>query len=210
MIDPLVATVRIPIRIKDSQPVFFYGGPLPRLEEGSVADLVVPRSAVTEPALLEVLLRQEERTVLDAGTELLIEISLRSNDRRLEDIQAVGVVHEAASSRFARLRLNEPLRLLLRGTNRGVLRPCTCEVVQLREQATSLNEAYSIAVRAFEPWRRSHTGNVFKKLFYRHATVAGKKHWRPLETLRFAHEARFDGEIARAIAEYRAALESTR
>lgn len=174
-----------------------------------MADLVVPRSAVTEPALLELLLRQEERTILNAGTELLIEISVRSNDQRLEEIQEVGVVHEAASPRFARLRLNEPLRLLLRGTNRGVLKPCRCDVLQLKERATSLNDAYSIAVRAFEPWRRSHTGNVFKKLFYRHAVVAGKDHWRPLETLRFAHEARFDGEIARAIAEYRSTLQST-
>ncbi|MGH7129659.1 MAG: hypothetical protein ACREIV_13905, partial [Planctomycetaceae bacterium] len=82
------------------------------------------------------------------------------------------------------------------GTKPAVLRAARCNIPALRAEADTLNQAYSIVARHFEPWRRSATGNVFKKVY--HATqVGGENLWRRLEVLRTAAEADLEARLFR-------------
>ncbi len=48
------------------------------------------------------------------------------------------------------------------------------------EPAISLNHAFTLLSEAYEPWRKSHTGNIYDRMFYKEKN--GK--WYPLEVLR--------------------------
>lgn len=58
--------------------------------------------------------------------------------------------------------------------------------------ATSLNHAFTLLSEAYEPWRISHTGSVYDRIFYK----GSGKHWFPLSTLRDYELAQHDQEIA--------------
>ena len=45
--DELAKTVKIPVRIVKGRITYFYGGPMPRLKEGTVGDLVLATCTVT-------------------------------------------------------------------------------------------------------------------------------------------------------------------
>ncbi|QTA88378.1 hypothetical protein [Desulfonema magnum] len=40
--DPFKKTVKIPVKVVNGELKFFYGGDLPKLEDGTVGDLIVP------------------------------------------------------------------------------------------------------------------------------------------------------------------------
>jgi hypothetical protein len=46
--------------------------------------------------------------------------------------------------------------------------------------ATSINHAYTDLSETFEPWRISHTGNIYEQVFYQEKN----EKWYPLEILR--------------------------
>ena len=56
----------------------------------------------------------------------------------------------------------------------------------------SLNHAYTILSETFEPWRISHTGNIYSRIFYRELN----EKWYPLETLRNIELRRVEQAIA--------------
>lgn len=60
------------------------------------------------------------------------------------------------------------------------------------EPAISLNHAFTILSEIYEPWRKSHTGNVYTRTFYRESDGL----WHPLELLRDAQIAEKEQRIA--------------
>ena len=48
------------------------------------------------------------------------------------------------------------------------------------ERAISLNHAFTMLSESYEPWRKSHTGNIYDRLLYKESN--GK--WYPIEVLR--------------------------
>lgn len=58
--------------------------------------------------------------------------------------------------------------------------------------AISLNHAFTFLSEVYEPWRLSHTGNVYTRFFYQEKD--GR--WNPLELLRNARIAKREQEIA--------------
>lgn len=60
--------------------------------------------------------------------------------------------------------------------------------------AISLNHAYTLLSEAFEPWRISHTGNIYEQILYRE----GNGKWYPLEFLREEKELEEGQTIAAA------------
>lgn len=60
------------------------------------------------------------------------------------------------------------------------------------ETATSLNHAVTLLSEVYEPWRKSHTGNVYDRILYQEAN--GK--WYPLSLLRDFTTAKEEQKIA--------------
>jgi hypothetical protein len=46
--------------------------------------------------------------------------------------------------------------------------------------ADSLNHAFTLLSRVFEPWRKAHTGSIYERVFYRESNDT----WYPLKFLR--------------------------
>lgn len=61
-----------------------------------------------------------------------------------------------------------------------------------KEPAISLNHAFTLLSETYEPWRMSHTGNVYTRFLYRESNGL----WFPLELLRHAELAQKEQEIA--------------
>lgn len=86
------------------------------------------------------------------------------------------------------VQLLEPLYLWHRGMKSSVLSSCRCFIPALKEEASSLNHAYTMISKKFETKRQTNTGNVFKKVYYQ----AQGKSWEPLHRLREKYDAQFE------------------
>jgi hypothetical protein len=199
--DPVEKRVVLPVRCRAGAIEFFYGGPLPTLEEGTIGELVVPMFALKNQSLLSALNGPSdvelfpERTTLLAGLRPEREIPLLPEPFR-DDKLPLGF------HGFAEIVLQQPLVLRLRGTKRAVLKPCICRMPALPQSsaeesyvAESVNHAYTLLSTAFETHRRSHTGNVFQTVFFRVTNALGPPMWQPLEDLRQQYETEFASRV---------------
>lgn len=186
--DPLEKTVKIPVRIVDGKPVFFYGGDLPKLKEGAIGDLVLPSYAVLDKDKLLHLEEEQECDFLPKGTRLLANVRREVRSAYLIVNDGQKDLPWGIAGGFVEFFLEEDLKMKMRGTKKPVLLPCPCSSPALDEQAISVNHAYTLISTKFEPERKSHTGNVFNKVFFK----AQNGHWRALDDLRQSIEADFE------------------
>ena len=89
-----------------------------------------------------------------------------------------------AGGDFAEIILKEPLSMVLRGTKKSMLCSCKCQLPFLNIEAESINHVYTLLSTHFEKSRRSHSGNVFQKIYY-----SNQNGWYPLDHLRKQCEA---------------------
>jgi len=59
--------------------------------------------------------------------------------------------------------------------------------------ADSLNHAFTILSEIYEPWRKSHTGNIYQRVFYQEKN----EKWYPIDVLRKAKEATEEHRLIR-------------
>ena len=193
-------TVHIPVRIVKGRVTFFYSkrGTMPTLQDGAVGELVLPEYAVLDETAKHAITEERQVQLFDKGERIRLGFNGNLIDRdylkRTEEWDdALPVV--AGLTRLVSVLLDKPLFLLLRGTKKAQLRGGACEIPALdREKAGSLNHAYTLVSERFQPSRRSHTGNVFRVVFYREPDKEGKERWRRLADLRDRHEAEYERE----------------
>ncbi|MEO6138969.1 MAG: hypothetical protein ABIP11_09970 [Luteimonas sp.] len=211
--------LRVPVKFVQGHWEYFYGGPVPVLE-GCVADLVVEHHAITDPTFLRSLQRKAAHRVLRENTELRVALTIRSDlpealHRLLMKVNSedMGTAYyesvRPAETRLVSITVGKPSLVAarrLKSDEGGVwlhlegARPKSVSVssVQLPQgvvphSVESLNHAFTCLSTAFEPWRKSHTGNVYTRVLYREEN--GK--WYPLETLRRAAEATEEQTLVR-------------
>jgi len=166
--DPLSKTVKIPVEIKKNNVEFYFEGPLPEIMDGTLGDLVVPLYAVKDTKFKNLLSEERKIPLLKKGTDLFVQIHFDVNDGNLEIIEAdpneCGV---KVKMKFARIILEENLFLYLRGTKHPILSSSKCKSVLINNvRGDSLNHIYTLLSELYEKDRISHTGNVFKKIFF--------------------------------------------
>src|SRR5690606_35504250 len=100
--------------------------------------------------------------------------------------------HGLESAYLVPFHLLEPLPLAFHGTKVAELGSCHCrlEGVEVDEPIVSINHAYTRLSERFESRRRSHSGNVFKKVFF-----ADGDFLLPLKVLRDLHKAEIEKEL---------------
>ncbi len=163
--DPMEATVLLPVVLRDGQWRVWPDHQLPRVREGTQGRLIIPRFALLDKTLQTLMKANEKVQALSANTVV-----------RLRLCQAAGAEKETE------LRLLEPLQMIRTGAKRAQCGPCRCLLLRWNEEAASLNHAYTLASEHLEKGRRTHGGNVFRKVFY---SSEGDQ-WRPLMELRDA------------------------
>lgn len=169
-----VKTVRVPVRIVDGKVELAWGATLPRIADCS-GDLIVPASAIQDPADLAMLSREEWIPLLPAKSILLCRLGARHIPPGLLPKCKLAVLPEAPYQRaaFVEIVLEKDLELRLRGTKPALLTNVPCKIPAMPDvSASSLNEAYRRISETFEPTRRSAGGNVFLNVYHRASDTA--------------------------------------
>ena len=189
--DSLKKNVLIPVKIVKGQPHFFYGGELPKLAEGTIGDLIVPSYSVIDKKKLTLLEREETKVFIPKPQTLMVQISPKEKDDKKEGIKRLPLKPYKQRS-FVAVNLEEDLKITLRSTKKGELEDCSCSIPSLPEaEPKSLNHAYTLISQHFETHRRSHSGNVFDKVFF----FNKRELLNPLKELRGKFEYEYEQEL---------------
>ena len=194
--------IRIPVRYIDGHWELAYGGAI-NVQNGCGAELVIARTYIKDAALLKALTEKRWVRILDEGTELRLALTIRTKlDPKLSELFAKGTLMQPESmaklsvdSRFVAVGLGPPTKaqtrrnekkgglwLALEGVesraleSSQVLLPNTLEL----DPAISVNHAFTKLSEMFEPWRLSHTGSIYERVFYKE----NDGFWYPLDDLR--------------------------
>jgi hypothetical protein len=143
---------------------------MPVFSEGTIGELRVDVTALTDSRDAERFSKEKTIAFLEKGTLLLACMTLKQErpkeaydfpqeKRPLDD--------QGYSHYFIPFILEEPLELRLRGTKPAQLMGCKCSIAALGPEfiADSVNQAYTRISEKYEPWRKSHTGDVFQKVY---------------------------------------------
>jgi hypothetical protein len=186
-------TVVIPVRINKGKLEWFYGGEMPELEDNVIADLIVPYYAVKDKKMLKKLSAEKIVDILPEKTLLMVEVVVKKYSdqdseikRHLSKETDKEIYKEIPSGqlRYIELKLLAPLQMILRGTKKSCLKECEVEIPLLKTKAESLHHAYSLLSEKIEIHRRTHGGNVFRKIFFKKDDS-----WFPLDYIRNQFEA---------------------
>ena len=191
--DPYRKTLRVPVRFKNGQWELFHGGDLPRIKEGTVADLVIEGHCFEDAREARRLEVEKTVTILKKGETLMVRISLdycAYTTGLVEHLKVEPPLGFRVS--FLRIELKEDLSLNLILGKQASLNDCPCILPTLNAEARSLNHAYTLGSRHYETRRRSNGGSVFLCVYFLDNGV-----WRPLADLRSKHEAEFETAIAK-------------
>lgn len=150
----------------------FYGGEMPKIKEGTLADIYVPEAAFTNPEEINRFNIDEIVTILPAGSPLWAMMSpnhgMGGTGRGIPKWAVSRHRDGLETSNLVQFKIDEDLRLHLRGTKQAQLEPCACLLECFPEDLSvlSINQAYTRLSEKYEPTRKSHAGNVFTKVFY--------------------------------------------
>ena len=166
--DELKKTVRIPGRIKNGGIEYFYDGNksvLDKIKNGTFIELIVPENALQDKELANKLNTEQKVFFLPKGTVLLACMNV---DKYTDDLKRFIISAEAFIYGNAfEIELLEEQSLIIRESKKSKLTTCRCKIPLLDKEALSLNHAYTLISQKVETNRRSHSGNVFEKLFYK-------------------------------------------
>lgn len=215
--------LRIPVRLVDGQWEFLYGGGLPIrngavgdlvVDSGAVQDKTflaqlqrASKHKVLEPFTdLLVALTVRPEPVL---APQLLNCLLPIKSPELQFGEAYFHTRRPDGTRFIRIWVVEPsdrqrhlnpdetggVWLHLKGLEATGVSTSTIRLPEpvSTKPAESLNHAFTLLSEKFEPWRLSHTGNIYDRVLYREAN--GK--WYPLNVLRNAREAQEEHQLIR-------------
>lgn len=201
--------LRIPVRFVDGVWQLPNGGLVP-VKGSAEAELLIKRSLISDAEFVQSFERRARYKVLEEGTSLLIRMTVKPDHpppvrlkpflKSYHDVQTKLARHlfdqfNPGTLFFVEVKLAGPgdkhvrqfgsekggLWLLAQGreftlATTTILLP---EIIRAKP-VWSLNHAYSILSEVFEPWRISHTGNIYKHVFYQERN----RTWYPLDILR--------------------------
>jgi hypothetical protein len=163
--DPFERTVRIRIKINDGQFRMKDGSALPTFAKETEGELVVPAFAIVDDATRARLTGENNVRFLPKGFALYARLKGEGIPGNLQKRVEPWKISSGQQGVFVRFELLEDLWITLRTGKRGQLQDCPVNVFALNTTAESVNEAYTKISVAFEPSRRSHSGNVFRCVY---------------------------------------------
>jgi hypothetical protein len=184
--------LRIGIQFDGNQFVLLDGSPLPALSKNAVAELIVAPEAILDSVVRARFLEDRAVRILERGSHVFFGVSpTMVGNSKAHGLLSSLVLEINSDYWFVEGKLDAPLMLQVRGDQEARLSPCPCTIPALEKSAESLNHAFTLISEAFETKRRSHSGNVFERV-YTQVTV-GK--WQSLDELRIAAIARMPSEM---------------
>lgn len=197
--------VRLPMKYIEGQWVLECGGDLP-VSHGASGELLLEAASIEPSSAKDLFLEDERVKILPEGAALRILMDVRDWSS-ISDEQAKYLLHWegvyprpflqlSPDHRFVEVHLSSssPRQATFLSSERGGLWlrvqgvraiGLGCSGVTLpacisTKPVQSLNHAYTVLSQIFEPWRTSHTGSVYRHVFYRE----NDSNWYPLRVLR--------------------------
>lgn len=181
-------TISVPVRVReDGRVEFYYGGNLPKMQEGTIGILQVPKDSFTDYEGVDG--HQDDRLEQFLEPKSVVMFSVNGSDTpdELRKYLIMGNDLGIHIPYLVEIKLGDsPLNLRIHGTNRASLARVQCQIPALNADAKSLNHAYRLVSEQFEPTRISHTGNVFEVGFCKQ-----RNEWISLESHRVSIENRY-------------------
>jgi hypothetical protein len=160
-------TARLEIKFENGKYIMPDGGSLPVLREGAVLDLVLNPADVVN---LDVRRQLSGEKIIPLSLALTEVWALVENQCELDLSEAIGrqLVRRGMNRLvFVKIDLLGDVSLRVLGGGRVYLSKCKCSVPLLGDHRfESVNESYTKISEKLETLRKSHTGNVFSKVFY--------------------------------------------
>lgn len=204
--------IKIPFKKVGDRLEFLFGGDIP-IEDGCVGHLIVPIDEVIDQAFKNNLLIESSVQVLPAGSLILIGMTNKSMAYKENPIYPVDYYYLTSGiTYFEPVVLETPvieayrsnlknessakneggLWLNLKGLDDCEIKSGPVKMLNHPEMnnAISLNHAYTLLSEKIESHRISHTGNIYKRCYYKEKN--GK--WYPLKLLR--DNMKIDNEVS--------------
>ena len=198
--------IRVPVKWEDDQWRAVLGN-IGEIKPGAVAELCIDRNEFLDQARANRWAAKRTVVALPPGTELRVALTVHTvlNEplkSLLLDPSATppGYVSDIGSdTRFVPIRILGPteaqrakgqsggLWLCLEGSDAKRIEsgPVGLPVPFGESPVETLNQAFTRLSELFEPWRKSHTGNIYDHIYY----LESNGLWYPLDDLRsFGHE----------------------
>jgi len=182
-------TVVIPVEIRNGAINYLFDGPLPRIAEKTVCQLIVPESAIEDKDTIRFLSEERHIEIFPAGTPLYVELKPHKVPDRLFLTLPIKEYEKRHKCKYVEIIILEPLYLVLRGAKHPRLENARCTVPILNAEASSLNHAYTMLSQEFEKNRISHVSNVFSTIYFKHPYRIG---YHPLNYIRNDRDLLFD------------------
>jgi hypothetical protein len=178
-----VKRIRIPVMFSGGKIALPDGRPLPKIRDGASGELLLSDWAVQDRELVKEFQSQEMILLLNAGQSVFFTVQVHQIPREVwtEAMQKEFFVDRPGGP-YVQVRLEEALKLRLRGSKTPALCGCKCKIPCLGDkEAISLNHAYTLISTRFETKRISHSGNVFQHGWW---FDEERKRWVQLDDLR--------------------------
>ena len=173
--------LRIGIQFDGAGFVLLNGLPLPALVKDCVAELVLAPECIQNAKLRASLTGQKTVLLLKEGSRVLCGVSSTMiEDIFDEGLNPSGPVPIHSTYKFVEVKLDADLWLQVRGDLEARLSSCLCKITALNIEAESLNQAFTLISETYETKRRSHSGNVFERVYAQDE----RGDWQSLEQLR--------------------------
>src|SRR5688500_1125755 len=187
----------VPLTVKSGELVPTDCRNMPLLRDGSLLELNVDESSFVNKSDLERFDSIRMYELLPKGSTLFALLSVPTAKRwNYSRPDLVAVPPPSSSSVLIPFQIEERLMVRIRGGRVAGLLPCATNVplANKEEKAASVNQAYTALSELHETGRRSHTGNVFSKVYFKSGEFA-----QPLSVLRQQAQGRLDEESNKSI-----------
>jgi hypothetical protein len=164
--DKFARTVRLLVKITDGIVTMADGTPLPKINSDARGELVLfSVYSLVDEKDRAFYAAEHEVSFLPKGTSLWARVNNDPVGKNLEKFRTVRHTKLKEPYNFVQFILDSDLKLIRKPGKNAVLTRCNCTIPAIEGTAGSINEAYTKISTAFEPKRRSHTGNVFQCVF---------------------------------------------
>ena len=215
-----IQKVRVPVQYVNGHWEFVHGGEVP-VSNNTIGDLELDQASIRDETFLQKLTLKTRHKALDHGVRLLVALTIKDRPelpetlkqylRPAPEVTLLGLGHRWSTTDCVEIKVGEHLEGgKAYGDEDGSIWLCvegfeatglitTGEVfvpLEVSESPlSSLNHAFTRLSEAYEPWRISHTGNIYDRILYQEAN--GR--WHPLGDLREPQLAKAERPIAAAL-----------
>jgi hypothetical protein len=181
--------INIPVTVKNGAVIFPDDFDHKVLKKDFQAEIILEETHFADKNFFHSLAKQKIVELLPAGSRLLVNIALKDPvEGELARFVITNEGPKAVEGGFIEIFLRQPQGLKLRGKKKSLLLPCRVEIPALPgKPAASINHGCTLISESFEPWRISHTVNVFFKVYARESPDG---EWLSLDSWRKLAEAK--------------------